>query len=325
MMMILSKKALLIMFLFVVLFVPLGQLSTVHSDPLPQTLESKAFACLTDVYPLNLTHYNVTADPVYTLSSASDTSTTQAVNYKLNSPDSNLVANFLFKDGKLYSLTLSVVNGSVVTSQSYDNLTDASRDLLLKYQAFSGADSTDLIWLLNHFDESKNIPVTLGNVSVSLRVSHLGLPNTGIVTTTFNWIYLLNVVDDTAVTLTLANNTFGGLFDSRQLYKIGSGEAITAATNYIASHTFTCSNGAQVNGIDVDKDRSVAKFFALAQNGTLQACWNVTLSLNHTYQGGVDALQMDVWANSGEVIGFRNQSVNSLQVNDSNMNPSVVG
>lgn len=231
----LSKKVLLAMFTFVVLLVPLGALSTVHSDPLPQNLEARAFACLTDVYPLNLSYYNVTADPVYTLSSASDTFTTQSVDYKLNSPDSNLVANFLFRDGVLYSLSLSVINGSVVTMRTYENLTDSARDFLVKYQAFSGADSTDLIRLLDYFDETKNMPVTLGNTSLS--VSHLVIPNVENLTT-FHWIYTLNGADDTSVSLTFDNSTFGGFFDSRQLYSVGSTEAISTAINYIENYSY---------------------------------------------------------------------------------------
>jgi hypothetical protein len=320
----LSKKVPLVMLVFVVMLVPLGQLSAVHSDlPLPQTLEAEAFACLADVYPVDLNHYNVTLGGYYTLPSAPpDTFTTQAVDYMLNSPDSNLVANFLFKDGVLYSLSLSVINGSVATARPYDNLTDAARDFLVKYQTFSGADSTELIRLLSYFDETKNTTVTLGNTSLS--VSHLVIPSVENVTG-FDWIYTLNGADDTSVSLTFDNSTFGGFFDSRQLYTVGSTEAISTAINYIENYSYIAPDGAQVNGFNVNKDRSVAEFFASIQNGTMYPCWNVTLNLSHVYPGGVNALQLEVWANSGEVFNCHNQAVSSLQVNDSNMNPSVIG
>ena len=319
----LPKRVLLVMFTFIVLLAPLGALSTVRSDPLQQNLEAMAFACLTDVYPLNLTHYNVTLGTFYTLPSAPpDTFMTQSVDYMLNSPDSNLVANFLFKDAVLYSLSLSVINGSIATARLYDNLTDAARDLLVKYQTFSGADSTNLIRLLNHFDETKNTTVTLGKTSLS--VSHLVIPTLENLTT-FHWIYTLNGPDDASVSLTFDNSTFVGFFDSRQLYKVGSTEAINTATNYIENYSYIAPDGSQVNGFNVNKDRSVAEFFASIQNGTMHPCWNITLNLSHVYPGGINALQVEVWADSGEVVSCRNQSVSSLQVNDSNMNPLVIG
>jgi hypothetical protein len=318
----LSKKLSLLLFSFIVLLVPSGALSAVHSEPLSQTLEDRAFVCLTDVYPLNLTHYNITADPIHTLSSASDTFTTQAINYKLNSPDGNLVADCMFKDGKLYQLSLSVINGLVTTERKYDNLTDAARDFLVKYQVFSGADSTELIQLLNQFDEDKNTSITMGNISFS--VSHLGLPTTGIVTTSYSWRYSLNGEDDTVVGLTFANNTFGGFFDSRQLYRVGSDEAINTAINYLENYSYIAPDGTQVNELNVNKNGSVALFSPSMQNGTMQPRWNVTIDLGQTYQGGINALQLEVLANSGEIISCRNQSVSSLQVNDSGMNLAVI-
>jgi hypothetical protein len=315
----LSKKVPLVTLVFVVMLVPLGQLSAVHSDlSLPQTLEAKAFACLADVYPVDLNHYNVTLGVCCTLSS--DTFITQAVDYMLNSPDSNLVANFLFKDAVLYSLSLSVINGSVATARPYDNLTDAARDFLLKYQAFSGADSTDLIRLLNHFDETKNTPVTLGNTSLS--VSHLVIPTVENVTS-FDWIYTLNGGDDAVVGIGFNDGTFYSFFDARQLYAVGSEEAINTAMKYIGNYSYTLSNGSQVKGFNVNKESAVAEFFTSPRNGSvLYPCWNVTLNLDQMYSGGVNALQLDVWADSGEVFNCSNQAVGSVPVDDSSSGPT---
>jgi hypothetical protein len=95
--------------------------------------------------------------------------------------------------------------------------------------------------------------------------------------------------------------------------------------NYIENYSYIAPDGSQVSGFNVNKDRSVAEFFASIQNETMYPCWNVTLNLSHVYPGGINALQLEVLANSGEVVSYRNQSVSSLQVNDSNMNPSVIG
>jgi hypothetical protein len=219
----LSKKAFLVMLAILVFAVSLASLggllslggfSAVHSDlPLPQTLEDMAFACLTDVYPVDLNHYNVTLGSCYTFpSTPSDNSTTQAVDYMLNSPDSNLVANFMFRDARLYSLNLGVINGSFFTTRSDANLTEAAKNFLVKYQAFSGVDSSELIRVLGNFDEAKGSTVTLGNIRFS--VSHFVIPNVANATT-FKWIYAMNSTDSVSVALGYSDyNGNKGVFDS---------------------------------------------------------------------------------------------------------------
>ncbi len=208
-----QNKVLLIILVSTFLFAPLGMFSRVYSQPVAHNIETMSLDFLTHVYPLNFSHYNIILNHVQTLDS--DPIPTQSVGYFLNSPDSNLAAGFLFKDGTLYSASLSVINGSATTTRAYDNLTDMARDFLMKYQAFSGADSTDLIQLLDNFDETKNTPVTLGNNTLS--VSHLKIPNQESVTTTFKWIFMSNDFNETSVSLTFGNTIFGGFFDSRQL------------------------------------------------------------------------------------------------------------
>lgn len=303
-----TKKSVFIIFALVVLFIPLGHLSTVYSQPVPQNIEDMSLAFLTQVYPLNVSHYNITVNHVLTLDS--NPIPTQSVGYFLNSPDSNLAASFLFKDGTLYSVSLSVINGSVVTARPYANLTDQAKDFLVKYQAFSGADSKDLIRLLDQFDEGKSTPITLGNIS--FRVSHLEIPTTGTLTTSYSWLYSLNGTDDIDVGFTFGNNTFAGFSDSRQLY-LGSKEAINVAADYAVIAT----NQGQINNADIDRSSSVAEFHPMSQNGTLKPCWNVTLELNRTYSGGVGILQMDVWADTGEVFNFNSAGIGSHQANNS--------
>jgi hypothetical protein len=302
---------------FIFLLVPLGQLSKALCDPSPQTLQSTAFTCLTDVYPIDLNYYNVTFGAVNTLSEQSDTFMTQVVDYKLNSPYSNLVANMLFRDDSLYSLNLRVVNGSVVTARTYGNLTDAAKDFLKKYQVFSGADSTDLIRLLDNFDEAKGATATLGNITLS--VSHLIIPNKAN-GTTYNWLYTLNDTATVSVSLTFDKGAFYSFYDGRQLYMTGSSDAISAAMNYVENHFYAAPDGTQVdvNEFNVDKASSVAEFFIFPRDdNALYPAWNVTLNISQTYSGGINALQLNVlvWADSGEVFNYSsNEAVGSMQL-----------
>jgi hypothetical protein len=305
---------LLTLLFFIFLLVPLGQFSKALCDPSPQTLQSTAFTCLTDVYPIDLNYYNVTFGAFNTLSEHSDTFTTQVVDYKLNSPYSNLVANMLFRDNRLYSLNLRVVNGSVVTDRTH-NLTDVAKDFLRKYQVLSGADSTDLIRLLDNFDEAKDATATLGNITLS--VSHLIISNKAN-GTTYNWLYTLNDTATVSVSLTFDKGAFHSFYDDRQLYMASSSDAISAAMNYVQNHSYAMPEGTQVNvnEFNVDKASSVAEFFTFPRNdNALYPAWNVTLNLSQTY-GGINALQLNVlvWADSCEVFNYSsNETVVLMQ------------
>jgi hypothetical protein len=139
---------------------------------------------------------------------------TQAIDYMLSSSDSNIVANFLFKDDLLYSLSLSIINGSVAKVQ-YANLTAAARDFLVKYQTFSGINSSDLILTLEKFDPAQDTSVTVGDVR--FWISHFAIPNVAN-TTTFRWLY----ADNTSISLDFYDDfhgnkeVFGGFHDYRQ-------------------------------------------------------------------------------------------------------------
>jgi hypothetical protein len=317
----LSKKAPLVTLVFVLMLVQLGQPSVVHADPpMPPLLESKAFACLTNVYPVDLKHYNITLRSCYTLPSApSDTYMTQAVDYQLDSSDSRLLANFLFRDDVLYSCNLRVLAGSVAAAQPLTNVTDAARDFLEKYQAYSGADSTELIHILSMFDETKSADMTLGDLS--LGVSHLVIPNAAN-DTSFVWNYIFNGTDNAPVSISFDKGAFYSFTDFRQFYTVGSAEAISAAQNYIENYSYTAPDGAQISGFSVNKNGTVAKFSSSFRNGSaLYPCWNVTLILNQTYPGGVNALLAEVWADSDEVFNCSNQAVGSVPVDNSRTEP----
>ncbi|MBE3116692.1 hypothetical protein IMZ68_05745 [Candidatus Bathyarchaeota archaeon] len=77
-------------------------------------------------------------------------------------------------------------------------MTEAAKNFLVKYQAFSGVDSSELIRVLGNFDEAKGSTVTLGNIRFS--VSHFVIPNVANATT-FKWIYAMNSTDSVSVAL----------------------------------------------------------------------------------------------------------------------------
>lgn len=310
-----SKKVMVVALVFLISLVPLGAFSTINCESTSQTLEDRAFTCLTDVYPLNLTHYNITLGTVGTLPPGpSETFVTQSINYNLNSPDSNLVANFMFQNGKLYQLSLSILNGTVFTARTYDTLTDAARDFLVKYQVYSSADSTELIRLLDNFEVTKNSTVSLGDNR--LIVSHLMIPSVGKNGTTFQWIYALNGNDDTVVDLSFSDDIFGSFIDTRQLYAVGSKEAIDAAINYVY-------NGTQDKVINMNKTDVVSEYLTSSRNDSMHPFWRVTLNADETKRNE-NGFQLDVWADSGKVFNCT-EVVASNQSNNSQIDFTLIG
>lgn len=301
----------------------LGQISMVHSDlPITSNLEATALTCLTEVYPVDLTHYNVTLDSSYTLSSPSDPQLTQAVDYVLNSADSNLIANFLFRDASLYSLSLNVINGSVIAAKPFANLTDAAADFLARYQAFSGADSTGMIRLLSLLDETQGTNVTSGGYT--LRVSHLIIPNV-INVTTFDWTYTADgpdIASVSTISLSFDNSTFySGLTDLRQLHAAGSTQAISTALQFIQNYSFTAPDGSSIREFNATPSGVRAEFSGAERDGAMCPCWDVTVNLNQSYLGDVNALMVQVWADSGEVF---NCTGVTLPVNNTTANLSDI-
>lgn len=285
-----------------VVFVLFGQFSVVRSDiALPSTLEVKALACLTEVYPVDLSHYNITLKSCYTLPSApSDTYMTQAVDYELNSADSNLISNFLFRDTALYSLSLRVMNGSVVPDRQYASLAEAASAFLTRYQAFSKADSSELIPLLSMVDEANTADATKSFASlgdIELRVSHLVIPNAAN-GTNFNW---LCTVSNATMSLGFDRGEFYSFTDFRQFYTAGSTEAVSTAVAYLQNYSYTEPSGAKVRGFTVASDGATARFSSSLRDSATYPCWDITLSLNQTYAGNVNAFLVQVWADSGKV------------------------
>ncbi len=286
-------------------FLLLGQVYAVPSGfPIPENLEAQALACLTEVFPVDLSHYNVTMAACYTLPSApSDPYMTQAVDYMLNSPDSNLVANFLFRDASMYSLSLRVINGSVIPDKQYANLTDAAADVMAKYGAFSGADSTGMISLLRGFDDTKGATVTSGGYT--LWASHLVISNVAN-GTTFDWTYTADgpdIASASTVSLTFDRGAFYALIDMRQFHVASSDQAIYKAQQFIQNYALPAI-GANVSSFNVTRLGACAVFCGGSQNGTMQPCWDVTVNLNQPYPDGVHRFLVKVWADTGEVFNY---------------------
>lgn len=214
-------------FALIILIVTLvfGQLSIVHSDlsSTSPSIEDQALLCLTTVYNIDFNHYDVTPGQSFTLPQGpNDPTVTQATDYFLSAPDSNLVANFNFQDGVLNQFALRVINGSVVQAQNFSNMRAAATDFLTKYQTINPVDMTPLIRLIDMLNQDNTTAATLGNLTLHESSGSL-LP--GHMATIFTW---RNTPDEDFVNLMFENGVFYTFMASPLFTVLDSAQAMNS-------------------------------------------------------------------------------------------------
>jgi hypothetical protein len=130
--------------------------------------------------------------------------------------------------------------------------------------------------------------------------------------TTLSWTYTVDGVDYTSLKVGFRDGIFNGLNDNRGVYTIGDTsvkfskeQAIDIAMEYLGTYSYLMPDGTRISGFNVTEDQTVAELrSAVRDSSVLYPSWRVTLHLNQTYPGSVDALVVLVWANSGEVFSI---------------------
>ncbi|MGO8807557.1 MAG: hypothetical protein ACLQO7_13305 [Candidatus Bathyarchaeia archaeon] len=208
-----------------------GGLSSAQSSE-----QNQAYSCLTKVLNIDLSHYQVQAEPILTLpSEPNDNSVTEQVSYNLTSTDSNLLVVFLYKDSALYQLALTTLSGSVVTARNYTNLNDAAVDFLSRYETVSAVDLTPLIRLVATLNSTEGT-AHAGNLTFSASSGPL-LP--GHTVASYRWFYSS---DNATVSLDFDNGVFHGF----EYFGFTSKDS-KAAMNALPSPTQTMSTAVPPN------------------------------------------------------------------------------
>lgn len=313
------------MLVFLTLIIPLAQFSTVHSEE--STVTNKALAYTLNILPVDTKQYNIALDSYNALPSGpTDTSLTESVAYVLNSTGSSLRVVYVFKNEDFYQCGLSVQEGSVINATAYVNLADVARDMLQKYQTFTGADSTEMLAALSMVDETKSLTVTSGNVV--LTVSHMSIPKTmnstsshleardvdSVKVTSFSWNFIYNGAQYNNVHVDFEDGVFHTLWDDRAIAKVGNIDvkvseeaAIDAALMCLENLSYT-SDGVEISGFNVSRnDISATLKTTMKDDNLLYPFWNVALSLDKTYPSGIYSILVKIWAGTGEVFEISTQ------------------
>ncbi len=229
----------------------------------------------------------------------------EVIKYSLTSSQSNLDADFRFRENHLsrYQLTL-IESTPIYTKPPPQDVVQQAKDTLNRYKTYSTdtylEDMSNLIAAVNSTESS---PVTSGNLKLQITVS-------GDITD-FLWMYTEQGIDFSAKSLrmTFQNNVLTTLTDGYFLFTVGNTDlavskeqAISIAKNYAKTLTWTI-DGQQVSGF-ATQDTPVSVELLPHPRGDSVALipyWYIVLQLDQTYGGGINRVSVGIYADTGQV------------------------
>ncbi len=290
----------------------LGGVSLVHSSV--STAQDKALAFIKNVLPFDTTQYNITLRN-YDVPKLPDLGSTQPINgqqevltYSLESKDSAVDVICTIQNNAVSMVAAYVVKGNAISDQSYNNVVDAAKGFLQKYQAYSGMDSKNMISMLSNVYSINNATVTSDNLE--LNITHIDATGTFFGDSIdYRWVQTFNGCEYLSLDVSFKDGVFSGLIDGRAVNSIGDTsvniskeQAIKIAMNAIQNYSYRMSDDWVVTGFNVTQNKAVTVLHPLAKEANvLYPIWTVTLPLNGTYPGSVTELLVEVWAGTGEV------------------------
>lgn len=319
------KKSHLTLFFALILVLSLIQGARAQSDTPPwlQPLtdqqkadEAKAVAFLTNVTGLDMKKYDVKLgvdrhepyDPNLPPPRSEET-----VHCNLTTTDGRILNVIcMFRGDSVIWCKLYPIKGSPLFAQSKpSNDIIATKNLLDRLQNFSA--TTYLPTMRSMLDSVSKIEysnITIGDTKLEILVEGASTTFMEGTSTTFIWSSAIKDAENNqkVVAITLHDGQFEFFADNWNLYKIGNAdvkisreEAIEIAKEHARAYVWTAGNVTVSNvgfaDIPVDAELSMQD----RGNYTLYPIWFILLPLDKVYPGLVTGIQIEVWADSGEV------------------------
>jgi hypothetical protein len=276
-----------------------------------------------------MTRYNATVKS-YSIEYPPELSggSTEYITYNLVGDQSNLQVMCTYLNNALTSADLYVNDGQAVYSKTYATQTETARSILEGYQQWTGDSSLQpIIIALESVDDTKATTTTAGNVTIKV-ISN------GPTEKAFHCLYTVNGVEYPAIAIGFEGSNVH-VSDSRSLFKIGGTEAkiskdaaVAIALKRAENFSYTVLMGdepsVEIAGFNIVKSNITAQLGVETRDGsTLYPCWQVWLPLDHLYSGGVFAISVFVWADSGVVMSCTEVSGGSLGDDPTETSPAV--
>ena len=255
-----SSRLFTAMLVFSLMLLTFGQLAS--SQSYSPTVEDKASICIKKVLPLDFERYDITYVSYELPGSPNATYRTEAVTFRLNSRESLLAVNCLFRNGVQYTCDMRVIQGSPIYAEMYLNLVDAARSILENHQAQTDVDSIELLRMLDMVKSTENFStVTQGNITLTVSQGHIptGLkmvngslhvdPTKTIGITSFLWDCGVDGADNVYVSIGFDDGIFHGLRDERILSNLNNSKGETGLQQETATSSLAPFAAATAIGI----------------------------------------------------------------------------
>jgi hypothetical protein len=302
-----DRGTVLILTVFLVFL--LIQVPTAYSAEL--TAEEKALAFLEDVVMLDMKKYNVTVRTSFeNYSTYWGSLYMEDVRCNLESNESKLRIGFVFENYTLTYFHLYVNKGSPLYAlPPSTNSLERTDAFLGRYKNYLGtSDCQELRDILSTVTEEKNLTTTVDNVRFELTKE----PSK----TKLRWDITYNGADYTRLGFSLRSNGEFIFGDTRNLYEIGSTdvdisreEAISIArerAKYLPWKSGMGNETVEVTDYTiVDEPLGASLSTRCREPLVLYPYWSVTLYLDKVYPGNVIGFTFQIWADTGEIINGR--------------------
>jgi hypothetical protein len=297
--------------LFAVILVLLVQMPLAHSQTTPSA-KDRALAFIEDVIQPDMSRYNVSlVNDIVNLYPPSPLATQESVTYFLSDNGIGPDINCIFSNNVLAIVSLSVDQAFVHSSNADQsemlaysnastNLTEQTVGLLERYQNFTGDNLQDMTNALKNVDVTQNITQTSGDIKLETETTSLQ--------TDVSLKYTYNNTDYTGIDFTFRNGQFYIFSDDRSEWTIGNTDvninqtqAINIAQQYMKTYSYTLDDGTVVNQFNVTTINAALNFASRGNTTIIYPCWNMQVNLNDSFPPTVYAIQLEVWADSGQV------------------------
>ena len=315
-----KRLCIVVVSLFVVMIVALcvlfnvfGGLSVLSVDQ--PDAQAKAMDFMENVLPLELSKYNVTLEREASveLPMAWADYYKQRINLRyllvpLNNfeSSSNLKIFFEVEDGIIIHYHIQAHNQGVAINPRYNNLFDAVKVFLERYQTHTKIDSRNLILMLNNVDITKDCTLSAENIKLTIIKDNDK-------STVFTWTYADSGFDYASLSVTF--NEYGFILsvnDNRALFTMGDTsinvsekQAISIALDFLRSYSYEMADGSVVKDLTVKSDNIIVSLNTLSFREFYyerRLAYTVNMFFDKPSPGQVYGVMVVISASNGEIV-----------------------
>ena len=273
------------------------------------TSKEKALAFISDVVMIDLSKYDITLQGSQTSYPPEYGGLLQErVRYILETEESKLDATCVFVNGTYLYCVLGWLKGEpIYTNPQPTDAVDVAKGVLERYQTYSGSSRfQSMRAILDLVSRAENIVVTADNLKLKVTAENTSGFARG--TVTFQWLNNVNGIETYGPELTVRNGSLLGFSDRWNIFTIGNDEVTISreeAVKIAKDHARNCSwriDGATIMDFTLAQEPPMANLsMNVREPLKLYPFWSVKVWLSEVYPGGVDVIDVGIWADTGEV------------------------